>query len=110
MRFAVYWVALGIASSVGFGTGLHTFVLYLGPWIAKFTMAVNECNAIPQMLPNKWTFTHFAKCSQNSQHEVPLYLIYLHVFFEAFLWGLGTAIGELPPYLVARFGNPEDDE
>jgi hypothetical protein len=24
------------------------------------------------------------------------------VVFEAFLWGLGTAIGELPPYFVAR--------
>jgi len=24
------------------------------------------------------------------------------VIIEAFLWGLGTAIGELPPYYVAR--------
>lgn len=24
------------------------------------------------------------------------------VYFEAFLWGLGTALGELPPYFVAR--------
>ena len=24
-----YWVGLGILSSVGFGTGLHTFLLYL---------------------------------------------------------------------------------
>jgi len=24
------------------------------------------------------------------------------VAFEAFLWGAGTAIGELPPYFVAR--------
>jgi hypothetical protein len=22
--------------------------------------------------------------------------------FEAFLWGFGTALGELPPYFVAR--------
>jgi len=27
------------------------------------------------------------------------------VIIEAFLWGLGTAIGELPPYYVARAGN-----
>jgi hypothetical protein len=25
-----------------------------------------------------------------------------HVKYEAFLWGFGTAIGELPPYFVAR--------
>lgn len=30
-----YWIILGVASSIGLGTGLHTFVLYLGPWIAK---------------------------------------------------------------------------
>jgi hypothetical protein len=24
------------------------------------------------------------------------------VIIEAFLWGLGTAIGELPPYFVAK--------
>ena len=28
--------------------------------------------------------------------------IYQSVIIEAFLWGLGTAIGELPPYYVAR--------
>jgi len=28
--------------------------------------------------------------------------IYKAVALEAFLWGLGTAIGELPPYFVAR--------
>jgi len=31
--FAAYWLILGIASSIGLGTGLHTFILYLGPHI-----------------------------------------------------------------------------
>ena len=30
-----YWLGLGIASSIGLGTGLHTFLLYLGPFIAQ---------------------------------------------------------------------------
>lgn len=30
-----YWVGLGVASSIGLGTGLHTFLLYLGPFIAE---------------------------------------------------------------------------
>ncbi len=33
--FVIWWVGLGVASSIGFGTGLHTFLLYLGPHIAK---------------------------------------------------------------------------
>lgn len=35
LYFGSYWILLGVASSIGLGTGLHTFVLYLGPHIAK---------------------------------------------------------------------------
>lgn len=44
--FAVYWVGLGVLSSVGLGTGLHTFLLYLGPHIASVTLAAYECNSL----------------------------------------------------------------
>jgi len=57
--FAGYWISLGIASSIGLGTGLHTFVLYLGPHIATVTLAANECNYVPEHIPNRWRFTHF---------------------------------------------------
>ena len=33
---------------------------------------------------------------------IGFFTIYCAVFWEAFLWGAGTAIGELPPYLFAR--------
>ncbi|VDO55019.1 unnamed protein product [Onchocerca flexuosa] len=52
----LYWIGLGILSSVGLGTGLHTFILYLvssyphplaiGPHIASVTMAAYECNSL----------------------------------------------------------------
>jgi asparagine N-glycosylation enzyme membrane subunit Stt3 len=38
------WVALGAASSIGLGTGLHTFVLFLGPYIVEVTLAAYECH------------------------------------------------------------------
>jgi vacuole membrane protein 1 len=53
---------LGVASSIGLGTGLHTFVLYLGPHIAKVTMVANECNSIPRYLPSRWNFKTFDEC------------------------------------------------
>lgn len=56
LYFMAYWIILGVASSIGLGTGLHTFVLYLGPWMAKVTMVANDCKTIPKMIPNKWTF------------------------------------------------------
>lgn len=62
MLFCLWWVGLGVASSIGLGTGLHTFVLYLGPHIAMVTLAANECNKVPKMIPNKWSFDHFEEC------------------------------------------------
>jgi len=59
VTFALWWIGLGVASSIGLGTGLHTFVLYLGPHIAKVTMAANACNYVPEMLPNRFNFSHF---------------------------------------------------
>jgi hypothetical protein len=54
-----YWIILGVASSVGLGTGLHTFVLYLGPHLATYTLYSYECNALPNAVPSKFNFTHY---------------------------------------------------
>jgi hypothetical protein len=102
--FCLYWILLGIASSIGLGTGLHTFVLYLGPHIAKVTLAANECSYFPEMHPNKWEFTDFLPCTAPATEsaQVSFWAILLNVQLEAFMWGLGTAIGELPPYFMAK--------
>jgi hypothetical protein len=43
--------------------------------------------------------------SLNSDHfRVPLLPILHEVQWEAILWGVGTAVGELPPYFVSRAG------
>lgn len=57
--FSLWWIGLGIASSIGLGTGLHTFVLYLGPHIAKVTIASNECGYVPNFIPSRWNLDHF---------------------------------------------------
>lgn len=36
--------------------------------------------------------------------RVPLSSILPQVQMEAILWGVGTALGELPPYFIARAG------
>jgi membrane protein YqaA with SNARE-associated domain len=101
-EFAGYWIILGVASSIGLGTGLHTFVLYLGPHIAKVTMVANECNAIPEYLPSRWAIRPtFGPCPDGEREQISFFDILLQVQIEAFLWGLGTALGELPPYFVA---------
>ncbi|KAL6256539.1 hypothetical protein P5V15_012650 [Pogonomyrmex californicus] len=99
--WGLYWVGLGVLSSVGLGTGLHTFVLYLGPHIAAVTMAAYECGTLnfpeppypdkiicPTKIDPLWT--------------VGILNIMKKVRVEAMLWGAGTALGELPPYFMAR--------
>lgn len=44
--WGLYWIGLGILSSVGLGTGLHTFLLYLGPFIASVTLAAFTCDSV----------------------------------------------------------------
>uniref|UniRef100_A0A2I3H4J2 Vacuole membrane protein 1 n=1 Tax=Nomascus leucogenys TaxID=61853 RepID=A0A2I3H4J2_NOMLE len=98
-----YWIGLGILSSVGLGTGLHTFLLYLGPHIASVTLAAYECNSI--ICPDEG----------GTEGTISLWSIISKVRIEACMWGIGTAIGELPPYFMARAARlsgaePDDEE
>ncbi|ONM37366.1 Vacuole membrane protein KMS1 [Zea mays] len=82
-KFVSWWVSLGVASSIGLGSGLHTFVLYLGPHIALFTIKAVQCGRIDLKI-------------------APYDTIQLKIQLEAVLWGIGTALGELPPYFISR--------
>jgi vacuole membrane protein 1 len=83
------------------GTGLHTFVLYLGPFIASATLAATECNStnFERYGPSRFICPADADKSAAAPQFTDIFKI---VALEAFLWGAGTAIGELPPYFVAR--------
>ena len=103
LSFALLWLTLGILSSVGLGTGLHTFVLYLGPYIAKTTLAVTECNSMEVPLSGPDAFLCPTKnLSLHSFAPVTFLGLLAKVAPAALLWGAGTAIGELPPYFVSR--------
>ena len=66
-------------------------------------MASNTCNYVPESIPSRWAFHHFKECPEyQGTPTISVLTIYQSVILEAFLWGLGTAIGELPPYYVAR--------
>jgi len=113
LAWCAWWVGLGILSSVGLGTGLHTFLLYLGPHIAAVTMAAYECNSLEFPQPpypaqilcpegGNVTDTEEASDAMASAVTVTVWAILAKVRVEAFCWGAGTAIGELPPYFMAR--------
>lgn len=104
--WCLWWVLLGILSSIGLGFGMHTFVLFLGPHIAAVTTAAHFCNSLNFPEP---PYPNEIICPNNDHisstitpNQVTFFNILQKVALESFMWGLGTAIGELPPYLAAR--------
>lgn len=125
LRFGLWWVALGVASSIGLGSGLHTFVLYLGPHIAFFTIKAMQCgrvdiksaiydtiqlNRSPSWLKKDCSAFGPSLFSSPLGIQVPLTSILPQVQVEAILWGLGTALGELPPYFISRAASISGDK
>ncbi|XP_038217382.1 vacuole membrane protein 1 [Zerene cesonia] len=96
-----WWVILGVCSSVGLGTGLHTFLLYLGPHIARVTLAAYECGGLNFPEP-PYPNDIICPTSVDPQHPVTIWNIMAKVRIESMMWGMGTALGELPPYFMAR--------
>ncbi|CAH2052211.1 unnamed protein product, partial [Iphiclides podalirius] len=96
-----WWVVLGVCSSVGLGTGLHTFLLYLGPHIARVTLAAYECGSLDFPEP---PYPNDIICPTDAAAAgaVTVWSIMSKVRIESMLWGVGTALGELPPYFMAR--------
>jgi vacuole membrane protein 1 len=109
--FIVWWVGLGVLSSVGLGTGMHSGVLFLFPHIMKVCLAAESCGTLDfNSTGNTWLSEDpslFA-CpndvdDDSSSITKPSFVaILLKVYPACVLWGVGTAIGEIPPYAVSR--------
>ncbi|KAI8593293.1 hypothetical protein BDZ88DRAFT_404220 [Geranomyces variabilis] len=97
-----WWLVLGIASSIGLGTGLHTFVLFLGPHIARVTLTAYQCHSLDFETRGSNSFVCEAPRTAAAATAVTVWQIAQKVRWESFFWGMGTSIGELPPYFVAR--------
>lgn len=102
---AVWWIVLGILSSVGFGTGLHSGIMFLFPHVMQVVGAAEACQTTTGLIG--W-YQHPCKldCATTSgpkdSSTVTVFQLWTLVTVQCMLWGLGTAIGELPPYLVSK--------
>jgi len=81
------WFLLGILSSIGFGTGMQTGVLFVFPAI------INEYEE---------NIIYYSEINYN------IYYSYIQCLPMVLFWGIGTAFGELPPYLISRKINYND--
>eukprot|EP01123_Difflugia_compressa_P013663 TRINITY_DN6467_c0_g1_i1.p1 TRINITY_DN6467_c0_g1~~TRINITY_DN6467_c0_g1_i1.p1 ORF type:complete len:463 (-),score=50.02 TRINITY_DN6467_c0_g1_i1:107-1495(-) len=110
--FVVWWISLGVLSSIGLGTGMHTGLLFLFPHVMKVCLAATECQSTNfDSRSDMWlrndpnTFVCYDReitTTLETTTEVAFFEVFKKVFFACFLWGTGTAIGEIPPYAISR--------
>ncbi|KAL4513802.1 hypothetical protein Ndes2526A_g03517 [Nannochloris sp. 'desiccata'] len=122
IEYIVWWVGLGILSSIGFGSGMHSGLLFLFPHMLKVCLAAEKCNSLDfDVRVDTWWRSDGFHCSNNDAGSgssglfrglkssasapeaavVAFVPILLKVLPTATLWGAGTAIGEIPPYILS---------
>ena len=101
-KFIIWWLVLGILSSIGFGSGMHTGLLFLFPHIMYTCLAAEECQSLNfTVWTDMWFQNNNAFVCLEGVTKVTFFGIFKKVFLQCFLWGLGTAIGEIPPYMIS---------
>ena len=122
--YTLWWFGLGVASSVGLGTGAHTGTLFLFPHIcAVVRTAENHKRVDFDPTYNSWSFPPklaeafkplgLDKAQTAALPEPTYWSLFFGLLYPVIVWGVGTALGELPPYLVAyshaKAGEQDED-
>mmetsp|Transcript_12749 Transcript_12749/g.31839 ORF Transcript_12749/g.31839 Transcript_12749/m.31839 type:complete len:578 (-) Transcript_12749:584-2317(-) len=98
---AVWWVVLGILSSVGFGTGLHSGIMFLWPHTMSVVLKAQE-DCVGTNFNAMYNHPYNLHCYSRDDGTLTFLNQLLLLLPSVVLWGIGTAIGELPPYFVTR--------
>jgi hypothetical protein len=116
--FVFVWFGLGVLASIGLGCGLHTFALFVAPYILQQTLKINECNSL-HVINNGTNINPNFVCYYDTtttlklklQHENNIHTtsndftfveLMMTILPVCLIWGVGTTFGELPPYLIAN--------
>ena len=126
----LFWLILGILSSIGFGTGLQTGLLFVMPKVIEVAKSVslnynNQAynndsyqaynNASYQICSNTCYQDYSNQSNYNNKTDSgsnDIQSLFYYTYFECiwfvFIWGIGSALGELPPYYIAKNINLKD--
>ena len=114
----VYWFALGVISSIGVGSGMHTGLLFLFPFALQIcnkaaaqgnlAFYAYGINTYPEggtswfsWIPSHSRDFRAYNGDVGAQYPNDVLFRFLKVAFPFLAWGIGTAFGEIPPYLLA---------
>jgi len=96
VRWAGWCFVLGVLSSIGLGTGMHSGLLFLFPFIAEVCLAASVCESSDFATHGAGRF----ECSSDNSGYT-FVGIFSKIYWPCFVWATGTAVGEIPPYLIA---------
>jgi hypothetical protein len=103
--YAAWWLGLGVLSSIGLGTGIHSGLLFLFPHLLRVCLAAERCGHLAfDARADAWWRPNALRCEPapgGGGGGVGFWSTLLKVLPTAVLWGVGTAAGEIPPYLVS---------
>lgn len=103
--YVTWWVGLGILSSIGLGTGMHSGLLFLFPHMLKVCLSAETCGHVDfNTRGDVWYSSepfHCGTAAEDGGAAVTFWQIYSKVWLTSVLWGAGTAIGEVPPYFLS---------
>jgi membrane protein YqaA with SNARE-associated domain len=111
--YTVWWIGLGILSSIGIGTGIHTGLLFLFPHCIKVIYAINYCKSTEFSVQDDILFklTDWIDVCTNSKDtsikmsDIVFWDYYSMLIITCILWGFGSSLGEIPPYYLSLVRN-----
>jgi len=97
---SAWWLVLGILSSIGLGTGLHSGIMFLWPFCMSVIVQTEACGSTAFSA----TYNHPCSltCEAKDDGSVTFFNTLLLLWPSVIVWGSGTAMGELPPYFITR--------
>lgn len=107
VAFIVWWVGLGILSSIGLGFGLQSGLLFLLPHVVKSCLAAQACKTVDfSSFGDMWFHQsdELFKCPPLTSLSTPATFLtmWAKIFPMCFLLSAGSAIGEIPPFWFTR--------
>jgi len=123
VQFFTWWFGLGVLSSVGLGSGMHSGLLFLFPHILRVVQCATadtgcgtafESNTDIFVFVNPEPFECPAGTAMpGNAGKVTFLMLLFKTIPECLIWGAGTAAGEIPPYWLsyaASVAGTKDDD
>lgn len=89
----VYWIFLGVLSTIGLGFGLQTGIIFVIPYI------LNEYNN---------TQIDLSSLDITNNTLVFKFKVFINTLPVVILWGFGSALGEIPPFLLVKYNSNKE--